>query len=242
MSTPALAFDSPPPASSHWRTLLLLGLVILLHLGVLAAFLHAPIKPADTKPEPQIVVAQLISAVATPAPPPPAAAVPTPVVPPRTPPKPQPPRKPTPVVHQAPTKPVTTPLPAPAVAAPSPPAPAPPPPAAPAPPTATISSAQNPMPATNVPKNVSHISCSLEQPAYPQLSRERDETGTTLLTLTVDTQGRIESAAVKKSSGFTRLDNAARAAALASHCQPYMEGGRPILAAVDVPFNFNLDD
>jgi len=47
---------------------------------------------------------------------------------------------------------------------------------------------------------------------------------------------------LKKSSGFSRLDDAALAAAHASACKPYLEDGQPIRAAYTQPYNFNLED
>jgi protein TonB len=153
-----------------------------------------------------------------------------------------PPPKPTPPVHakpkiQAKPKPTPTPTPKPTPVAapdPTPPAPAAPaaPPAAAAPATMEISA----------PKNVSHVECNIAKPDYPSLSRRRGETGTAYVKFVVGLSGKLESIELKKSSGFSRLDDAALAAVRASACKPYLENGQPVRAAYAQPFDFNLTD
>jgi protein TonB len=63
-----------------------------------------------------------------------------------------------------------------------------------------------------------------------------------LIHIVVDAHGNVESASVKQTSGFDRLDDAARTAALGSPCKPYTEGGTPVRAMTDVPFKFTLND
>lgn len=92
------------------------------------------------------------------------------------------------------------------------------------------------------PKNVSHIDCSMVTPEYPSLSKRRGETGTAYVKFVVGLTGKLENIELKKSSGFSRLDDAAVAAAHASACKPYLENGQPIRAAYTQPYNFNLND
>ncbi|HTH62797.1 MAG TPA: energy transducer TonB [Paraburkholderia sp.] len=124
---------------------------------------------------------------------------------------------------------------APAAASPAPPAPgtsAAPAAAAPGKPTITLSA----------PKNVSHLDCQIAHPDYPKLSMRRGETGTAYVRFVVGVSGQIENVELKKSSGYSRLDDAALAAMHDSSCKPYLENGEPVRAAYTQPFAFNLQD
>lgn len=207
------------------------AVIVALHAAIIAAIMldhpQDPIKLAA----PHVITATMIAPTPVPV------AAPTPpkhVEPPK-------PVKPTPrVVHRpTPLPPIDKPSP---IAAPAP-APTPPAPAAP-PKAAAPAPAPTPAPAIdpNVPKNVRHLTCSGTPPDYPAMSRRRGETGTVVIQFIVGTDGAVESATVKKSSGFPRLDDAARAAALASPCTPYMEGGQAVKAITERPYNFSLSD
>ncbi|WP_164708068.1 energy transducer TonB, partial [Paraburkholderia phosphatilytica] len=125
----------------------------------------------------------------------------------------------------------------------TPPAPPAPAPAAPAPaPAAAAPTAGKPTMAINAPKNVSHLDCDITRTEYPMLSRRRGETGTAVVQFVVGVTGRIENIALKKSSGFDRLDQAALDAVRSSSCRPYMENGEAIRATTSVPYVFNLSD
>lgn len=82
----------------------------------------------------------------------------------------------------------------------------------------------------------------MTRPDYPAISRHNDETGTVLVQIIVDTQGRIETASLRHSSNYARLDNAALQAAQDSRCRPYVENGEAIRSSAVVPFRFTLDD
>jgi protein TonB len=117
------------------------------------------------------------------------------------------------------------------------------PPAAAAPSSAAASATTAPTLATPaVPKSVAHLDCTVARPNYPSLSRRRGEAGTVVIELSTDTSGRVASARVITTSGYPRLDDAARDAALASRCAPYMENGTALRARATVPMNFNLSD
>ena len=92
------------------------------------------------------------------------------------------------------------------------------------------------------PKNVSHVECNIAKPDYPPLSRRRGETGTAYVKFVVGLTGKLDSIELKKSSGFSRLDDAALAAVHASACKPYLENGQPVRAATSQPFDFSLTD
>ncbi|WP_024902241.1 energy transducer TonB, partial [Robbsia andropogonis] len=150
--------------------------------------------------------------------------------------KPPPPK---PVMRKPTPHPTSTPTP---VAA-TPPEPAPPPtPATPAPTPPAPAPAPAPAIDPNVPKNVRHLTCAGTRPEYPALSSRRGETGTVVIQFVVDTHGKVESARVKTSSGYDRLDEAARQAALSSPCTPYMEGGTAVKAITERPYSFSLSD
>jgi protein TonB len=89
---------------------------------------------------------------------------------------------------------------------------------------------------------VSRLDCAIVKPAYPALSRRLQETGTAVVQLVIDEHGTIESARVASSSGFPRLDDAARQAVLASACSPYLRDGTAKRASAAVPFTFSLDN
>lgn len=92
------------------------------------------------------------------------------------------------------------------------------------------------------PKHVDHADCRIVKPAYPELSKRRDETGTATVRFVIGTTGAIDTITLVKSSGFARLDDAAVQALRASTCQPYVENGAPIRASYVQAFTFGLDD
>jgi protein TonB len=163
-----------------------------------------------------------------------------------------PPPKPTPPVHTRPkvqpkpvltSKPTPTPLPQAAAPSATPVAAADPtPPTSAAPPAQAAPAIGRPTLEISAPKNVSHIDCNMATPDYPALSKRRGETGTASVTVVIGLTGKVESVSLKKSSGFSRLDDAAVAAAHASSCKPYLENGQPIRATATQPYNFNLTD
>jgi len=220
------------------------GIVVALHAALIAVVLtsHDTRKPVAL--ESRTLTAELIAPAPVAAP---AAIQSTPTPPP---PKPVPPvRREKPKVQPKP-KPRPTPLPV----APAPsehqietPAPTPPAPAAPAPEPAPAAPAAapaqgKPTMALSAPKNVSHLDCRITQPDYPMLSRRRGESGTAYVRFVVGLDGKIQNVALKKSSGYDRLDDAALAAMRDSSCKPYMENGQPVRAAYTQPFNFSLQE
>ena len=78
-------------------------------------------------------------------------------------------------------------------------------------------------------------------PPYPALSRRLREEGRVMLQVRVDAQGLPVSVAVHASSGFKRLDSAAREAVAAWRFVPARRGAVPIEATVLVPLVFNLE-
>ncbi|MGI4816301.1 MAG: energy transducer TonB [Janthinobacterium lividum] len=228
---------APPPASpgiAEKRAGIGLMVTVLAILVGHAALLWVLMTVREDKvvapPEVRTISAEMIS-IAPPAPTPPAPKV-QPVV---HPPKP----RPTPVLRP---RPVLTPRPnAPTIPV-EPPQATPAPPTAPAEPAPPVQSAPAAPAASSGPKSVRHLACDIATPTYPPLSTRRGEAGTVVLTITVDTRGSIESAVVKHSSGFPRLDEAARATVLAGHCSPYLDGGQAVRAVTDATYKFTLPE
>lgn len=92
------------------------------------------------------------------------------------------------------------------------------------------------------PKHVEHADCRVVKPAYPELSKRRGETGTASVRFVIGMSGSVESVTLARSSGFTRLDDAAIEALRESTCQPYVENGSAIRVSVVQAFMFGLDD
>ncbi|RCS58376.1 energy transducer TonB [Parvibium lacunae] len=79
-------------------------------------------------------------------------------------------------------------------------------------------------------------------PQYPPLARRAGEEGTALIRVLVNTEGRPEEANVQQSSGFNRLDEAARKAVLAARFRPHQENGQAIRVWTLVPISFTLEN
>ena len=77
-------------------------------------------------------------------------------------------------------------------------------------------------------------------PDLPTLSRALGEVGQVRLRLRVEADGRL-SVTVLQSSGFSRLDEAARAAATRWRCRPAERAGQPLAAEIDETVIFQLD-
>lgn len=110
------------------------------------------------------------------------------------------------------------------------------PPAPPAPPPAASA------PATRSAADLKGIRMiSGRPPVYPLESRRKKEQGTVRLDLMLGTDGRVETVAIAKSSGFDRLDKAALAAVRRWRWAPVLQGGVPVQIAgfLEIPFVLN---
>jgi protein TonB len=220
--------------------------VVAIHVALLAVVLTMRNEPPPLAIVSKTITAELIS----PAPPQPLAAPvaiqSTPVLPPPKPvsQKPQPKPKPViqPHVKAEPTPLPETTAPSPVAAAVPEPAPAPPAPPVAAAPAAAAPAIGRPTMDLNAPKDVAHLECNIAVPDYPAMSRRRGESGTALVKFVVGLTGRIENIELKKSSGSSRLDDAALDAMRSSACKPYKENGVAIRAAYSQPFVFGLND
>jgi protein TonB len=80
-----------------------------------------------------------------------------------------------------------------------------------------------------------------EPPAYPEESRMAHEEGVVLLRVDVSASGQASRVAISQSSGYFRLDQAARKAVQEWKFQPGLVAGNPVLSQVDVPVRFKLE-
>ena len=123
-------------------------------------------------------------------------------------------------VQQAPTITAVTPTPPPAPVAivPTPPAPRAP---------------------VRTPPVVQAASC--DKPEYPPASRRANETGTVLLSFLIDESGKIVDSKVERSSGYRRLDEAARAGLELCKFRPATLDGKPTRAWARIEYVWTLE-
>lgn len=236
-----------------------LALAILLHGSLLFTLMHG-LQPVMERPQPREVLISLLPqpsetaarpAARNPVPPPlPKQASPQPQPQPAPMPQRAPEPQPRPAVEPQPASPAVREAPA-AVPAPAPVAPAvqhspapaheihhAPPPPAPAPAAAPV---QAVAPAERGPVSVSGVDYLVPpKPDYPLASKRLGEQGKVTLRLLIDEKGRAERAEVQQSSGYQRLDEAARTAVLRASFKPHLEDGRPVPVYVTVPISFSL--
>jgi protein TonB len=218
-----------PPLNiwKHIRRIGPLGAIILLHVAFFYALQSGLIKKTTTL-VPKEVFATFITPERAPEP-----------EPPKEQPKPKP--KTVPIVKKT----VAPPLPVPDT--PSPTAvTAPPSPPQPAAPVATAAPA-DPTPAPAAPATPRTITSGVEyiqkpQPEYPAASKRMGESGQVILRVLVNDKGRSDSVQIQKSSGFSRLDEAARQAVQRARFKPYTEDGKPAPVYAIVPIAFQLDN
>lgn len=192
-------------------------LVILAHIGLLAFVLYSPAQPIPVIIEPPtiqgvIVVSEPIKEPEKP--------VETPPPPPEKPvPKPKIPVPKAPPSERAVTqKAEPTPMPMQESEKPAEPTPAPV-----IPPQADASQLNNPA------------------PVYPQTSRRLKEEGVVLLEILVKADGTLGEMRLKKSSGYSRLDEAAQSAVKKWHFVPAKRGGEAIDYWYELPIEFSLN-
>lgn len=78
------------------------------------------------------------------------------------------------------------------------------------------------------------------RPIYPAVSRQEGEEGTVLLRVRVLPSGLPEQVELARSSGFDRLDKAARSTVMRWRFTPARQGDQAIAAWVQVPISFSL--
>lgn len=78
-------------------------------------------------------------------------------------------------------------------------------------------------------------------PNYPAMSKRLHEMGTVILKVLVTADGKASDVKLKKSSGYSRLDDAAISAVRGWRFVPAKANGKPMDYWYDVPINFRLD-
>lgn len=78
-------------------------------------------------------------------------------------------------------------------------------------------------------------------PSYPESARRAGISGTTVVGMTVSTDGSVSSAWVESSSGNSTLDSAAVSAVYSWRFVPAKQNGTPVTANSRVPITFNLN-
>lgn len=116
---------------------------------------------------------------------------------------------------------------------------------APAPAVTTPSAvpAASPAPAARAPvrtaAGVNMAQC--QKPEYPSASRRMEEEGTVSLRFLVDTDGKVIQAEIEKSSGYKRLDEAARAGLSKCQFKPAIADGKAEQAWASIKYTWRLE-
>ena len=84
-------------------------------------------------------------------------------------------------------------------------------------------------------------SANCEKPDYPSASRRLEEEGTVSLRFLVGVDGKVLQAEVEKSSGFRRLDEAARAGLAKCQFKPATLDGKPEQAWASMKYTWRLE-
>jgi protein TonB len=108
--------------------------------------------------------------------------------------------------------------------------------------TASAPSASRATEDRSAPKLVSSVEYLREpSPRYPPQSRRLREQGLVVLKVLIDERGNACEIEVESSSGYARLDHAAREAVQRAAFRPYIEDGAPRRALVLIPIEFSLN-
>ena len=110
------------------------------------------------------------------------------------------------------------------------------PPMLPPPPTPAPSPAPDPTPAVRV-----AATTQCPSPEYPSASRRDEEEGVAVMRITVEADGSVSNASIEKSSGFARLDEAARKTAARCRTTPATIDGKPERGFARASFTFRIE-
>ncbi len=227
-------FSSPPTALGLSRNAVIAGSVVLFHVAALWALQSGLIRKAAEVVIPVEILSEFIEP-------------PKPKEPPPPPPPPPPAPKPKEVRTPPPPRPVAVRTPAPAPTAPvgviepQPPAPPLAPPAPPVPPAPP-----SPPPAPPAPPAVQLPSSNADylnnpKPVYPAMSKRLGEQGKTIVRVLIGVDGMPKSASIRQSSGYERLDEAARTAVMSWRYVPGKRNGVVEPMEFNVPINWVLN-
>lgn len=84
-------------------------------------------------------------------------------------------------------------------------------------------------------------SANCEKPDYPSASRRLEEEGTVMLKFLVGADGKVKESVVDKSSGFKRLDEAARQGLAKCQFKPGTENGQPVEGWASMKYTWKLE-
>jgi protein TonB len=76
---------------------------------------------------------------------------------------------------------------------------------------------------------------------YPVASQQDHEQGSCMVKLTIGTDGLVRNAELTISSGFPRLDEACLKAFRLERFLPATQGGKPVIATIELPINWRLN-
>jgi protein TonB len=99
----------------------------------------------------------------------------------------------------------------------------------------------NPAPAAPVVTAAVISAASCEKPEYPSASKRLEEEGTVQLKFLVGADGKVIESAVEKSSGFRRLDEAARAGLSKCQFKPGTVDGKPQQSWASMKYTWRLE-
>ena len=84
-------------------------------------------------------------------------------------------------------------------------------------------------------------SANCEKPEYPSASRRLEEEGTVTLKFLVGADGKVKESGVDKSSGYKRLDEAARQGLAKCQFKPGTENGQPVESWASMRYTWRLE-
>nr|WP_198982946.1 energy transducer TonB [Herbaspirillum sp. ASV7] len=229
ISAPLMTYRQPSALMRQARKIGPLGLIILLHLAFFWA-LQSGLVHQVASAVPKEVIATFIVPEKAPEPAPPKA-------------QPAPPKE-VKIVKKTitPPKPIPvteTPAPTAITAPPQPPQPAAPAPQVAAEPTPAPAAPPGPVLPKQITSGIEYI--EKPNPVYPSVSRRMGEEGVVEFRVTVNTSGRAEKVDIIKSSGYSRLDDAARSAVMRAVFKPYIENGHAITVSTVGSLAFRLN-
>ena len=101
----------------------------------------------------------------------------------------------------------------------------------------------SPAPVAHVPVSTPAVisASSCEKPEYPSASKRLEEEGTVQLKFLVGVDGKVIESAVEKSSGFRRLDEAARAGLSKCQFKPGTVDGKPQQSWASMKYTWRLE-
>ncbi|WP_423372063.1 energy transducer TonB [Burkholderia sp. LMG 32019] len=96
-----------------------------------------------------------------------------------------------------------------------------------------------PVPSVAAPDVAHKVICNIVRPDYPSAARQANESGTVELRIEISVTGQVENVTVVESTGYSRLDDSAKAALLATRCTPDHDAdGKPVRVATTIRLTF----